>query len=339
MTLRRRLVTRFGLAIGLAITFAAVINAMLLFNQVGKSTKANLRNVTEAIYQTALTSYRIYQDNVNQHLKVAEHFVRDRCSLDASQPIPMRIQNQVTGESRDASLPALVLAGKTRRVVNNRPELADKITALVGGTVTIFQLIDEGLLRVSTSVKRRNGERATGTYIPTDSEVYKTIVAGKTYRGRAYVVDEWYITAYKPLIDKGGTIIGAIYVGVNQHRLAALRTAMQKLPLGQSSYSFIVDGKGTFLVHPIWAGKNVYKVNNPSLRRAFEKMRAHAARMKDKAGPLRYELTDSRGFSRYRRNYFRYMPRMKWYVVTGIDESEILSPVFALLRLHAIEGC
>jgi signal transduction histidine kinase len=338
MTLRRRLLTRFGLAITLGLGAAAVINALVLARQVRTDAEAGLKNVTEAVHQTALTSYRIYQDTVNQNLKVADHFVRGQCRLDAGRPVEMRIQNQITGESRLAILPALVLAGEPERIVNDNPDVADEITDLVGGTVTVFQLIDEGLLRVSTSVTRRSGERVTGTYIPTESDVYRDIVEGKTYRGRAYVVDDWYIAAYKPLIDPGGTIIGAIYVGVNQQELAALRRAMNEFSLGESSYSFIIDDDGNFLIHPEWGGKNVHELENTSPRASFEKMKAEAAREADGAGFVRYKLTDSSGHSRYRRNYFRYIPDMEWYVVTGVDESELMKPVFALLRMNALGG-
>jgi two-component system NtrC family sensor kinase len=37
---------------------------------------------------------------------------------------------------------------------------------------------------------------------------------GKVWGDRAFVVNDWYITAYKPIVDPEGKIIGAIYTGV-----------------------------------------------------------------------------------------------------------------------------
>ena len=69
--------------------------------------------------------------------------------------------------------------------VSKNNEIVDKITNMIGGTVTIFQVIEHGLLRISTSVIDKDGKRAISTYIPTDSPVYKTVMGGDTYYGRA----------------------------------------------------------------------------------------------------------------------------------------------------------
>ena len=77
------------------------------------------------------------------------------------------------------------------------------------GTVTIFQ----NDLRISTNVLGAGGERAIGTRV--SEEVYdRVIVAGSTWIGRAFVVSHWYITAYAPLADLNGEVIGMVYVGM-----------------------------------------------------------------------------------------------------------------------------
>jgi len=76
------------------------------------------------------------------------------------------------------------------------------------------------MLRVSTNVKKLDGKRAIGTYIPkinpggTPNPVINTVLNGETYRGKAYVVNQWYITAYCPLFDENNSVIGIIYVGI-----------------------------------------------------------------------------------------------------------------------------
>jgi len=37
---------------------------------------------------------------------------------------------------------------------------------------------------------------------------------GEIYDDRAFVVDDWYITAYEPIHEPDGQIIGALYVGL-----------------------------------------------------------------------------------------------------------------------------
>ena len=81
------------------------------------------------------------------------------------------------------------------------------------GTATIF--MDD--VRISTNVKNKNGERAIGTRVSED--VYnRVIVQGEPWIDRAYVVNNWYITAYEPIHDVYGRVIGILYVGVLEQK-------------------------------------------------------------------------------------------------------------------------
>jgi two-component system NtrC family sensor kinase len=104
-------------------------------------------------------------------------------------------------------------------LINRNFEVVDKIKEIVHegqiyqgkeiGTATIFQ----GDLRISTNVKNADGSRALGTLV--SSEVYDSVlVEGKRWVGEAFVVNATYITAYEPIRDLNGKIIGMLYVGV-----------------------------------------------------------------------------------------------------------------------------
>ncbi len=76
------------------------------------------------------------------------------------------------------------------------------------GTVTVF-LED---VRISTNVPIRPGERALGTRV---SNEVRTIVLdqGHTWIDRAFVVNDWYISSYEPIIDIDGNRVGMLYAG------------------------------------------------------------------------------------------------------------------------------
>jgi len=81
------------------------------------------------------------------------------------------------------------------------------------GTATIFQ--DD--LRISTNVSNADGNRAIGTRV--SEEVYnQVIIQGEPWIDRAYVVNNWYITAYEPIRDIYDQIIGILYVGVLEQK-------------------------------------------------------------------------------------------------------------------------
>jgi two-component system NtrC family sensor kinase len=81
------------------------------------------------------------------------------------------------------------------------------------GTATIFQ--DD--VRISTNVLNEDGTRAIGTRV--SEQVYdKVILEGERWIGRAYVVNNWYITAYEPIRDIHYKIIGILYVGILEQK-------------------------------------------------------------------------------------------------------------------------
>ncbi len=109
----------------------------------------------------------------------------------------------VLGE--DGRVTGAVLAA---HLFNNDFTLVDRIKEVAGvDTVTIFF----GDLRVSTNVMEK-GERAVGTRV--SQEVYDVVLKqGRFYPGKAFVVNEWFITRYEPLRDHQGQVVGSLYVG------------------------------------------------------------------------------------------------------------------------------
>lgn len=94
-------------------------------------------------------------------------------------------------------------------VINGNYELPDKIKELFGGTATIFM----GDTRVSTNVLMPDGSRAVGTKLV--GAAYDAVIKeGKPYRGEAIILNVPYFTAYDPIKNKNGDIIGVLYVGV-----------------------------------------------------------------------------------------------------------------------------
>ncbi|MEW6365811.1 MAG: cache domain-containing protein [Acidobacteriota bacterium] len=103
-------------------------------------------------------------------------------------------------------------------LINRNYEVVDKIRKTVFkegvykgrevGTATIFQ--DD--VRISTNVRNADGNRAITTRV--SAEVAKEVLErGNTWRGRAFVVNDWYISAYAPILDMQGKTIGMLYVG------------------------------------------------------------------------------------------------------------------------------
>jgi two-component system NtrC family sensor kinase len=125
----------------------------------------------------------------------------------------------------EAAVPVLDAAGVQvgalwgANLLNRRTEVVDAIREEVFqnrrhngkdiGTATIFQ----GDLRIATNVTTATGERAIGTRLSAEV-VERVLVQGGVWADRAFVVNDWYLTAYEPIRNLDGEIVGALYVGL-----------------------------------------------------------------------------------------------------------------------------
>ena len=105
------------------------------------------------------------------------------------------------------------------------------------GTATIF--FEE--FRISTNVLTPEGKRALGTRI---SAEVKTAVLdeGRKWTDRAFVVNDWYITAYEPIEDLRGKRVGILYVGVLEEKYNDIRRGAFRvfIPLTIAGMAFSV---------------------------------------------------------------------------------------------------
>ncbi len=188
------------------------ITYLWTFNSLEKVGKDFIQSTLNRVEDALRLQNNITLEKLDSDLHLMEMLITQEGGiyLDTSRKISMTLINQVSGESEQAQVPALII-GNT--IINNNFSLVDRIKEMVGGTATIFEVLPGKLVRVSTNVKKADGSRAVGTYIPSSSPVYQTVMQGKIYTGRAYVVNDWYLTAYKPLRDSSGKIVAVIYVG------------------------------------------------------------------------------------------------------------------------------
>lgn len=104
------------------------------------------------------------------------------------------------------------------RLLNQNLDFIDTINDLVyrqaslpegsQGTATLF--LDD--IRISTNVRLFENQRALGTRV--SQAVHSAVLgAGQVWLDSAFVVNDWYISAYEPLVDSYGKRVGMLYVG------------------------------------------------------------------------------------------------------------------------------
>lgn len=164
-----------------------------------------------------------------QELSSLSPELADRARIDLM-PSNAKSATAVSQENRGllvhSASPATLGAGKRGALIagmllNNNSSFVDAINALIynenslpadsRGTATVF-LSD---IRISTNVDLFEGRRAIGTRV--SPEVAEAVLKyGRTWREQAFVVNDWYISAYQPLLDSYNRRVGMLYVGFLQ---------------------------------------------------------------------------------------------------------------------------
>jgi signal transduction histidine kinase len=113
------------------------------------------------------------------------------------------------------------------------------------GTATLF-LED---VRITTNVRLFEGRRALGTRV--SSTVRSAVLdTGKTWLDSAFVVNDWYLSAYEPIVDSYGKRVGMLYVGF----LEAPFTRMKYTTLATILVAFLIVTAVSVPVFLRWAG-------------------------------------------------------------------------------------
>ena len=106
------------------------------------------------------------------------------------------------------------LADEKGNPINGSYKMIDSLLRDLGNVATIFMKKGDDFIRVVTNLKNEGGDRAIGTMLGTDSPAYKDVIAGKVFIGRDTVLGKNYYSAYNPITDTKGEIIGILFIGV-----------------------------------------------------------------------------------------------------------------------------
>lgn len=264
---------------------------------------------------------RSNQEKVNDALNVANKMLENKGKIQVTNDlISMTAQNQISKESFDIQVNKWVIGGE---IVHNNNQLVDDIKMLMGNTVTVFQKIPDGYLRIATNVTNESGRRAIGSFIPNNSPVIDVISKGEIYRGRAFVVDSWYLTAYKPIIQNN-EIIGILYVGVKESDMKDIKEYFKSIRFFESGYPFVVNSSGLFIIHPNFENQSSADADY------FKRMVATP----EKKGVIEYNWPENET-GRKKKLHFVYYEPIDAYIASSIYEDELIE-IISNLRISIL---
>jgi len=229
------------------------------------------------------------------------------------------------------------------KAVNLDFTVVDRFTLQTGGNATVFVTSGDDFVRISTSVKKENGERAIGTMLDRTHAAYPLLRAGKLYTGLATLFGKQYITQYDPIKDAAGAVIGVLYVGVDiSADLAALKAKISDIKIGDTGYFYVLNaapGKsyGSLLVHPTREGDNILATKDAGGREFIKEM------LEKKTGMLTYpwlnaEQGEGATETRDKMVAYGFFKQWNWVVAGGTYEDEITSESTQLRNRYVVFG-
>ena len=151
----------------------------------------------------------------------------------------------------------LLASGGTK--INNNFTAVGSFTDLTGDVATVFVRDGNDFVRISTSLLKKDGTRAIGTYLGKKSPAYKPIMDKKTYIGNAKLFGKDYVTVYSPILDDEQNVIGILFIGYDFTKgLKKLAEEMNKIKIGDNGFFYAINLKNkTYDVHKKLQGKKV----------------------------------------------------------------------------------
>jgi len=311
-----------GLILAVLVTGISWTTSRLLEERAAASIQGELRSVTATVemFDKAVSSEAISFGKIFAASLAGEY------RLDAENTV------DVAGKQ----VPTLLHDGKP---LNLDFSIPDQFTRTTGGNATIFAASGEDFVRVTTSVRKENGERAVGTVLDHASPAYARLRAGKPYVGLVTLFGKQTITDYEPIRDAAGKVIGVLYVGVDiSADLAQLKERIRSLKVGESGYYYVLNaapGKnyGDLIVHPSSEGKNILGNRDPNGREFVREMLA------SKEGLTTYLWQGAEDAApRKRIVAYTLFKDWNWLIAGGTYEDEIVREAVQLRNRAILSG-
>ena len=128
--------------------------------------------------------------------------------------------------------------------VVDRPDIVRAVAGHMGATATIFVATGGRFVRVVTTIRKSDGVTATGTDLDPKQPAYRALSSGRSYAGIAWIFDDPYFSAYKPIKSSGGRVIGALYVGYPIETLDDIGSRVRSTRILDNGFVVLADADG-----------------------------------------------------------------------------------------------
>lgn len=210
------------------------ITAAYTFNAATARTERAVSTQAEGLRQTMDIAYKLSESSVTQLAELFEIEFKGELMVDPEQQIS--ITPEIDGPM--VTLDSTFITGNYGVV--------DNFTKMTGGIATVFVRTGDDYLRISTSLKKENGDRAVGTKLDRSHPSYAKIIKGETYVGEALLFGKRYMSKYLPIKSTNGEHDLVLYIGFDMTNLFAdVQNAVLSTRIGETGIPYVLYTTGT----------------------------------------------------------------------------------------------
>ncbi|MEM0909348.1 MAG: Cache 3/Cache 2 fusion domain-containing protein [Pseudomonadota bacterium] len=199
MKLQTKFLTIMG---GAIIALTIVVGAITAF-KTSSSIQANVTESTVNISSRIQSTLQVTDNIMKERVVNSMRLLKQRTQALGTPSLGENVS--VNGEKA----PNLLFGAEAQ---GNNFSVVDGLTDIMDGTATIFSRKGEDYIRISTNVIK-NGQRAIGTKLSPTGKAIQQIRQDKAYYGKVDILGMPFLTAYEPIRNTTGSVIGIYYVG------------------------------------------------------------------------------------------------------------------------------
>ncbi|MES2353250.1 MAG: methyl-accepting chemotaxis protein [Pseudomonadota bacterium] len=248
-------------SIAASVIIAVLLGAAALF--IGRQTEEtldakamqNLESTVSTVVQTIETFNYALTDQANRLQRVFTGSFGEAFSIDTANTVDV-----------GGKLVPVLRNGTT--ALNLNFSAVDRFSAITGGNATVFVRKGEDFIRITTSVKKENGERAVGTILDHASPAYAAVTKGEVFAGKVTLFGKEFMTNYTPIKDQQGVVIAVLYIGFDfTEAFKNLKDQIKSIKIGTTGYVYAFDGRsgknyGALTLHPVKEGQNLLEAKD-----------------------------------------------------------------------------
>ncbi|WP_334120444.1 methyl-accepting chemotaxis protein [Limnobacter sp.] len=305
------------------------ITAMFTFNAAVERTERTVSTQAEGLRQTMEIAYKLSESSVTQLADLFEGQFKGELLVD---------QNQMISITPEIEGPMVTLDSN---FITGNFGVVDNFTQMTGGVATVFVRTGDDYLRISTSLKKENGDRAVGTKLDRNHPSYAKIIKGETYLGEALLFGKRYMSKYLPIKSTDGQHDLILYIGFDMTNLFAdVQNAVLSTRIGETGIPYVLytagANAGKVMIHSQFKGDEFKEMAGaqPELQMLLDKIG------KEDSGVTQISWADPKsGINRDEFVAFAKVPQ--WggaTVITPARTSEMFSTIYSMSVLMIAMG-